>query len=221
MYDEILAIADMYAEGLTRVQKRREQWMEQYEMLRDHLTDMAKYLNEHARYKQGFYVDTLHAFNEDIKGTSSRMPSITFRSGEMPMMVTFRNAMGEKKNFAEEGFSISFNPTITGQIVVMLEPHYSDLDKEMPEPINLAIVEEPGLITTAVADEIITRGMKIAHYSSFTGMGQIPDDAEQVENAITKRNPIGFRRHDTTEKVEQIHAAANTGNPPGDGMQGQ
>ncbi len=172
-------------------------------MLKDHLKKVAQYLNDNARYKQGFYVDTMHAFNEEIKGTSSRMPSVTFRSGAMPMLVTFRNSMGEKKAYTEEGFSISFTPTITGQIIVILQPHYSDLDKEPPGYDTLAVIDEPAQITEPVIDEIVARGIEMAFYSSFTGMSATPaDENARGENNLNKRNAIGFKRHDTTEKVE-------------------
>lgn len=202
MLDEILKIANQYDEGLAIVQSRREHWLEKYIVLRDHLKELAQYLNDNARYKQGFFVDTLHAFNEAIKGTSNRMPSVSFRSGAMPMLVTFRNSMGEKSSYSEEGFIISFTPTITGQIVVLLQPHYSELDNERPGYSTLAIIEEPGQITTAIVDEIIARGMEAAYYSSFTGMGQPPQDEEQNESKPLPRNPIGFKRYDTTEKIK-------------------
>jgi hypothetical protein len=202
MFDEILKVANRYDEGLTHVRTRREQWLDKYEMLRDHLKKIADHLNENAQYKQGFFVDTLRAYNEDINGTSSRMPSVTFRSGSMPMLVTFRNSMGEKKAYTEEGFSISFNPTITGQVVVLLQPHYSDLDKEQPELSMLAAINDPAEITEIVIDSIIAKGMEVAFYSSFTGMDQNPQEETETENSINKRNQIGFRRHDTTEKIE-------------------
>ncbi len=202
MFDEILNTANLYDEGAARVKARRDQWLDKYEMLRDHLKAIAQYLNDNARYKQGFFVDTLHAYNEDINGTSARLPSVTFRSGAMPMLVTFRNSMGEKKSYTEEGFSISFNPVITGQVLVLLHPHYSDLDKDQPELLLIATIAEPGQITVQVIDEIIAKGMEAAFYSSFTGMDQNPEDENQSANTSSKRNQIGFKRHDTTEKVE-------------------
>lgn len=198
MFEDILNVANMYGDGLERVKQRRDQWMDKYEMIRDHLKEMAHYLNEHANYKQGFFVDTLHAFNEDIKGTSARMPSLTFRSGAMPMLVTFRNAMGEKKAYSEEGFNISFNPTITGEIVVLLQPHYSDLDKDLPPLVNLAVYPDPSVLTTKEVDALVARGMEEAFYSSFTGMGS----EQQQDQQPQQRTLIGFRRHDTTEKIQ-------------------
>ncbi len=201
MFENILKVADQYDEGLAQVKNRREQWLEKYEMVRDHLKNMAAYLNQHAKYKQGFFVDTLFAYNEDIMGTNSRLPSITFRTGSMPMLVTFRNSMGEKKAYTEEGFSVSFTPSITGQIVAFLQPHYSSLDKEPPEIATLALINKPGELTPAVVEEIITKGMEVAFQSSFTAMGSTPEEEENNEKKIAKRNPIGFRKHDTTEKV--------------------
>lgn len=203
MFDRILKVADRYDEGLIKVQRRREQWMSKYEMVKEHLKVVAQHLNEHTRYKQGFFVDTMHAFNEEIKGTSSRMPSVMFRSGAMPMLVTFRNSMGEKKTYSEEGFSIAFTPTITGQIVVMLQPHFSDLDAEQPEMVNLAIINDPAQLSEAIIDEVIARGMELAYYSSFTGMTDVPaDESAPAENSLNKRNVIGFKRYETTEKME-------------------
>lgn len=197
MFDEILRVANLYEVGLERVKKRHDQWIDKYEMIRDHLKEVANYLNANAPYKQGFFVDTLHAFNEDIKGTSARMPSVSFRSGAMPMLVTFRNAMGEKKTYSEEGFSISFNPTITGEIVVLLQPHYSDLDKELPPLVTLAVFPDPSQLNINLVDEIIAKGMEEAYYTSFTGMGA----EQQQDQQPQQRTLIGFRRHDTTEKI--------------------
>lgn len=207
MLDNILQIANQYARGLENVEQRREQWLGKYVELRDHLKEIAEYLNANATYKQGFFVDTLHAFNEDINGTSSKMPSVTFRSGEMPMQVTFRNSMGEKKSFFESGFHISFNPTITGQIIVMLEPHQSALNAE-PLPYNtLAVINNPSQLTMEITDAIIARGIEAAFYSSFTGMSEQPNitgsenDNQQLPSS-TQRNPIGFKRYETTEKIK-------------------
>lgn len=200
MFDNVLKIADQYADGLTRVESRRKHWLDNHVLLRDHLKNLADYLNQNTKYKQGFFVDLLHAFNEDIRGTSARMPSVTFRSGSMPMDVTFRNSIGEKKTYREEGFRISFTPTITGQIIVLLQPHYSNLDNEEPEYSVLAVINEPEQLTKDIVDEIIAKGMGMAYYTSYTGMGDNQDDEAESEKAFT-RNPIGFKRYDTTEKI--------------------
>lgn len=202
MFDDILKAANLYDEGAIAVKRRRDEWLEKYVSLREHLKEVAIYLNENARYKQGFFVDTLHAFNEDIKGTSARMPSIAFRSGEMPMHVTFRNTMGEKKAYTEEGFTISFTPIITGQILVLLQPHYSELDKEHPEYATLAMINEPAHITDEVIDNIVAKGIEAAFYSSYTGMGLIQSDGTDREAPLPPRNPIGFKRYDTTQKIK-------------------
>jgi len=202
MNDNLLRVANLYATGLQDVLKRRDHWLEQYVALRDHLKEIATYLNTNALYKQGFYVDTLHAFNEDINGTSSKLPSVSFRSGEMPMLVTFRNSMGEKRSFQEEGFHISFNPTITGQVLVLLESHQSDLNKT-PLPVNtLAIIDDTAELTTDVIDALIARGMEAAFYTSFTGMAAPTKRTGSEEEPLTPRNPIGFKRYETTEKIK-------------------
>jgi hypothetical protein len=199
MSDSLLNAADLYAKGLQRVESRRQQWIDKHTELRDHLAKVAEFLNEHSKYKQGFFVDTLLAFNEDMNGTSTKMPSVSFRSGPMPMLVTFRNTMGEKKTLMEEGFHISFNPTITGQIVVLLLPHQSELNKEPLPYSTLAVINEPEKLSMDYADELIEEGIEAAFYTSFTGMGEQQEDNRQP---VYERHPIGFRIHETTEKVK-------------------
>lgn len=204
MMKDLLDVANMYARGLENVEAKRDQWLKKYIELRDHLKEVADYLNSNALYRQGFFVDTLHAFSEDINGTSSKMPSVTFRSGEMPMLVTFRNSMGEKKSFVEDGFHISFNPTITGQIVVLLLPHHSELNKQEVQYTTLAVINDPKELSTDIIDQIIARGMETAFYTSFTGMAEQPVENGQEGNipSLAERNPIGFKRYETTEKVK-------------------
>ncbi|GAA4469396.1 hypothetical protein GCM10023093_28820 [Nemorincola caseinilytica] len=200
MFDEILNWANRYDEGLAHVHSRQDQWLAGHERVRDHLKAIADHLNQNARYRQGFFVDTLHAFNEGMRGTNTRMPSLEFRSGPMPMPITFRNSIGEKMTYEEEGFSISFTPTITGEILVLLQPHTSDLEQDPPELVTLGVIREPGQLTNPVIEQLIARGMEIAFYGSFTGMGEQPHLIDQDDMAL-KRNPIGFKRHDTTEKI--------------------
>lgn len=201
MLKEILNISNQYAEGAKKVQRRRDEWLAKYPELKNHLKDIADYLNANTTYQQGFFVDSLHAFNEDIKGTSSKMPSVSFRSGEMPMLVTFKNSMGEKKGYVEEGFHITFNPTITGEIVVLLLPHQSDLNEEPPPYTTLAIIDDPIELTMDLAEQIIKTGMEIAQKSSFTGMSVRTDDEEDIPQ-VRQTNPIGFKRYETTEKIK-------------------
>ncbi len=94
MFDNILGIANKYAEGLQHVQERRTQWLQKHKDLKEQLKQIADHLNANTTYPQGFFVDTLHAYNEDTHGTCADMPSITFRSGDMPMMVTFKKSSG-------------------------------------------------------------------------------------------------------------------------------
>jgi hypothetical protein len=207
MLNDILKIANLYDSGLKHVQARRDQWIKKHVELREHLKEVADFLNANAAYKQGFFIDTLHAFNEDNGGTCAEMPSITFRSGSMPMLVSFKNAMGERKEYNEEGFRITFTPTITGQLIVLLFPHVSDINKVAnPQYATLSVIDEPAQLTMDIADQIILKGMQGAFYSSFTGMGE-PGEAEEPEDGqptplqIPKHNPIGFKRYETTEKV--------------------
>lgn len=204
MLKDILKTANLYTEGLNQVEARRDQWMIKFKELRDHLKEVATYLNENATYKQGFYVDTMHAYMEDIGGTCSEMSSVTFRSGAMPMLVKFRNSMGERKEFMEEGFRISFNPTVTGQIMVLLYPHNSVLNQEPPQYLSLAYLDEPAKLTMEIADRIISKGMEAAYYTSFTGIARQAEGADEkqdMEQNAPKYNPIGFKHYETTEKV--------------------
>jgi len=204
MLNEILQIANLYDTGLKHVQSRRDQWLKKHTELRDHLKEIADFLNTNAAYKQGFFVDTLHAFNEDTGGTCAEMPSITFRTGNMPMLVSFKNGMGERKEYNEDGFRITFTPTITGQLIVLLFPHTSDINKTVtPQYATLSVIDEPDQQTMDIADQIILKGMEGAFYSSFTGMGEPGKaDEEQVTPLQAPRhNPIGFKRYETTEKV--------------------
>jgi hypothetical protein len=203
MFDNILNAANLYADGVKTVQDRRAQWIQKHDEIKKHLTEVATFLNGNAAYKQGFFVDDLHAFNEENNGTCADMPSLTFRSGEMPMLVMFRNSMGEKKEYHEKGFQISFMPTITGQVIVLLYPHQSDLSKPATPYTTLAIVDEPGNITLDVIDEIIAKGIEMAYYTSFTGMGTqtaTEEEQEQPAQAPHAHSPIGFKRYETTEK---------------------
>jgi hypothetical protein len=203
MLNDILNIANMYAEGVKHVQDRRAQWLLKHKDLKEHLKEIADNLNANAAYKQGFFIDTLHAFNEDTNGTCADMPSISFRSGEMPMLVTFRNSMGERKEYMEQGFHITFNPMITGQILVLLFPHYSDLNKTPPPYTTLAIIDEPGQMTPESIDQIIISGMHAAFYSSFTGISETQQENEQNDSKPPHQQyPIGFKRYETTEKVK-------------------
>jgi len=203
MLTDILNAANLYATGAKQVQDRRDQWLVKHKELKDHLTEIATYLNANATYKQGFFVDVLHAFDEEMKGTSAAIPSLTLRSGPMPMMVLFKNNMGEKKDYMEEGFHLTFAPTITGQIVVLLLPHQNALNKTELQYTTLSIIDEPGKLTMDMADQIIAQGIEVAYYSSFTGMSNQPaDENQQPDQSTQQRNPIGFKLHETTEKVQ-------------------
>jgi hypothetical protein len=203
MLDDILSMANKYAEGVKRVLDRRDQWFKKHQELKDHLTQIADYLNANAAYKQGFFVDTLHAFNEDMNGTCADIPSVALRSGEMPMLVQFHNNMGEKKEFIEQGFSVTFNPIITGQVIVLLTPHQSDLNPEKPVYTTLAIIDEPGQLTMDIAEQLLARGIEIAYHSSFTGISDRPEQKEEEElHPPLQHNPIGFRRYETTQKIK-------------------
>ncbi len=202
MTENILNVANKYADGLSEVRERRSQWMAQHKEVRNRLKQIAEYLNQEARYQPGFFVDTNHAFNEDINGTCADLPSLTFRSGEMPMEISFRNASGGKKEYLEEGFRITFSPVITGQVVILLQPHYNTLSAEKPGYFNLAIIDAPLAMTPEFIDQVIARGMEIAYYSSFTGLADKQKKAMEETQVQHEHTPIGFKRYESTEKVK-------------------
>jgi hypothetical protein len=202
MINDILNSANLYATGLAKVTGRREQWQQKQPELKKHLTEIATYLNENSTYKQGFFVDTLHAFDEAINGTCEAMASFTLRSGAMPLQVLFRNTMGEKKEYQEQGFHITFIPTITGQVIVLLLPHQNDLNKAETKYITLSVIDEPAKLTMDHVDQIVAKGIELAYYSSFTGMSDQPIENDANRSlASHEHSPIGFKLHETTEKV--------------------
>ncbi len=202
MLENILNAANKYADGLKNVMDRRTQWLASHKTVHDHLLEIAKYLNEKALYNPGFYVDTNHAFNEEINGTCAAMPSLTFRSGAMPLNIVFKNAGGDKREYVEEGFHITFTPTIIGQIVVLLAPHYSSLSTEKPGYLDLAVIENPAALTAEVIQQIIGRGIEIAFYSSFTGMVEQQQKLNSEDQKKFEHTPIGFKRYESSEKVK-------------------
>lgn len=202
MTNDILNAANKYTEGLKNVETRRRKWIEKSKEVKEHLKLVAKWLNENATYKQGFYVDGFHAFNEEIDGTCADMPGITFRSGSMTMAIEFRNAMGDKKEYIEKGFRLMFNPVITGHIAVLLYPHHNELNDNEAQYITLLVIDNSDLLTTDELDKIVAKALEVAFYSSFTGMSEPrPALAEPSNLQIPKHNTVGFKRFDTTEKV--------------------
>src|ERR1700741_3498433 len=82
MLTDILNAANRYTDGIDKVKKRRADWVKKHAELKVHLKEIAGHLNDKSTYKQGFFVDTLHAFNEETNGVCNELPSITFRSGD-------------------------------------------------------------------------------------------------------------------------------------------
>ena len=201
MLDNILQISNRYATGLEHVMRRRTEWIEKHEEVHNHLKEIADFLNEKSTYKQPFYVDKSHAFNEDINGTCKQIPSVTFRAGSMPMHVTFKNNAGDLKDYEEEGFRITFSPTITGQIIVLIHPHFSNLDAEVPQFRTMAVINEPNQINNEILEQIIEKGMELAFFTSFTGLAEArPSDGTQGQY---HPNPIGFKKYESTENRNQ------------------
>ena len=199
--DEILKVSDLYATGLEHVQARRKQWLDIYKDVREHMKEIANYLNENSKYKQNFFVDTNRAFNEEINGSCAEVPSLTFRSGAMEQFLTFRNSLGERKEYLEEGFQITLSPTVTGMLVVMLWPHYSEMSEEKPQYVTIAMVENPEALKPELIDKLIAKGMELAFYSSYTGMVELQDKEMSQSQMKYQHAPIGFKRYETTEKA--------------------
>lgn len=197
MLKNILDAANKYAEGLKHVQHRREIWAKSSEELKTQLKEIADYLNKNSQSKIGFFVDSYYAFDETINGACIEMPSITFRSGDVPMDLTFRNDDGNTIAYAEKGFQITFNPSPTGEIVVWLVPHHNNLQTEQePKYTTLMIIEDLDNFTPQMVEDIIEQGIEVAFYSSFAGITEIKDQAS------ASYAPIGFRRYETTEQKD-------------------
>lgn len=199
--DKILEIANRYAEGLKEVEERRANWLESYKKVREHLLAIAANLNEKADYKPGFFVDINHAYNEEINGTCAKLPSLTLRSGDMPMNVSFKNAGGAHKEYIEEGFYIIFTPTLTGQILVLLQPHYAS-GSERPEYTNIAVVDNPGQLTNDVIEQLVARAIEEAFYTSFTGLVALQHKEMEESQKQYRPAPIGFKRYESSEKIK-------------------
>jgi len=202
MNNNILMAANMYAAGLKNIEARRAHWLDVHKQIREQLMQIAAELNQATDYKQNFNVDVNHAYNEEINGTCAQLPSLTLRTGSMPMNVTFKNASGETKEYAEQGFHLTFTPTIAGEILIMLLPHYSDLSGEAPKYATLAAIDDPLTITPDMVETIVARGIEMAFYSSFTGMVELQKKEEVEEQKQYEHTPIGFKRYDSTEKVK-------------------
>ena len=207
--DNILNAANLYAKGLQEVLDRRKQWLEKYKEVQARMKQVAQELNANAEYKQNFYVDVNHAFNEETSGTCENLPSLTFRSGEMPLMLIFKNAMNDKKEYMESGFHITLTPTVTGEILIMLLPHHTSLTTEKAEYINLGMVENPASLSMEMVNDILAKGIEMAFYSSFTGAvalqrrSVVTDQrAQEQQQQPQQYQPIGFKRHESTEKVK-------------------
>ena len=201
-FENILAVVDSYAEGLKKVMSRRGHWLEKHKEVRDHLKEIATFLAEKSAYKPGFFVDVNHAYNEPSNGTCASLPSLTLRSGPMSLDVTFKNASGEKKEYMEEGFHLTLTPTITGQILILLLPHYSILFTERPEYMTLAVIDDPAMLTPDAVDQIVEKAINTAFYSSFTGMAELRHREADGGQKQYQHAPIGFKRYESTEKVK-------------------
>jgi len=200
MMTDILKVANMYADGIKQVMDRREKWIQKATEVKEYMSKIATYLNENAAYKPGYYVDTFYAFDDKTSGTCVEMPSITFRSGDIPMSLTFRNKDGNTISYAEKGFQITFNPTPTGEVAVMLFPHHSDFYKTEQPYFTLMIIDNLDDLTPDHIDDILIKAMQDAFYTSFTGMAETNNDVGEMTTKTY--TPIGFKRFETTEKAK-------------------
>jgi len=204
MDSKLLEIANRYALGLQRVQKRKESWTSKHTEIKEHLTAVASELNSQAGYKQGFFVDSMHAFDEEIHASCAELQSLVFRSGDMPMHVSFCNDKGEKKDLVEHGFQVTFTPSVTGEIFIFFTPHSSDLNTSSPAVAPLGIFNDPSAITPEHVDTLLAKAMEMAFFTSFTGVAEQLDEAEKPHKTVNipHHNPIGFKRYETTEKAK-------------------
>jgi hypothetical protein len=197
--EEILKAANLYATGLAEVKKRRTAWLNNHKAVRQYLVDIAHYLNANAAYKQQFSVHTNRAFHEAIRGSCAEVPSITFKSDDMPQYISFRNTEGERAEFLESGFELTFSPTLTGQIVILLLPHHNPLNEASIEYVTLAVIDEPGAIDQDAINQIVAKAIEMAYYTSFTGMIDLEEQEMNAAQKQMKRTPIGFKRYETNE----------------------
>ncbi|HXS37459.1 MAG TPA: hypothetical protein VN721_12215 [Flavipsychrobacter sp.] len=190
--DTVLDLANKYAEGLKKVEERRAKWLKKSEEIKSYLTKVASDLNEKADYKPGYYVDIYYPYSEEIKGHCFHMPSIGFRSGNTPIGIVFENESGSTMVYSEKGFQIIFNPVLTGQIIVGLNPHINDFIKSEPQFTTITVVDDPDQLTNEEINRILLDAMEQAYYSSYTGLAE-------TDGEIKSHAPIGFKKFETTE----------------------
>ncbi len=191
----ILDAANKYAVGLKNVQARREAWIKKSEEVKAQLKEIADYLNKNSQSKIGYYVDSYYAFDETINGACIEMPSVTFRSGDIAMDLTFRNDDGNVISYTEKGFQITFNPSPTGEIVIWLLPHHNNLQSQPPQYLTIAIIDDVSGLNRDAIEDVVSKGMEAAFYSSFTGI-------TEAKNQPHPYSPIGFKRFETTQPQE-------------------
>jgi hypothetical protein len=191
MSKKITAIVNKYAEGIEHVERRREDWLQKAKEVKSVLKRIAEELETEAKYKPGFHVDELHAYDDEINGTCVKMPSITFKCGNMSMGITFNNSVNGEKEYVEKGFMIGFYPAITGLVYVMLYLHKNDFQAQATPPVNLMVINEPKDLSESAIENIVAQGVEIAFHSSYAGISEQSEEPEYT--------PIGFRKRDSTE----------------------
>ncbi|MEI8278593.1 MAG: hypothetical protein WCG87_02450 [Bacteroidota bacterium] len=191
--DNLLKAANKYAEGLKHVERRRATWQIISKELKGILLEIADHLNSTAEYKPGYYVDLSHAYDDEINGTCVQMPLVTFRSGNMPMGMSFNSSVNGIKEYTEKGFKIGFYPAVTGLIFVMLHLHHNDFQPEELPPASLMVIDDPNELSKELVQELIAQGIETAYQSSYTGIS---------EHQEPTYSPIGFKMHDTTEPTQ-------------------
>ena len=201
--EQILQAANKYSEGLNAVLKRRKDWLDHYKTVRERLQKIAEYLNTNSSYKQHFVVHTHRAYNDSIEGSCTEVSALVFKSGEMSQHLTFRNAIGEHAEYVEGGFELTFSPSITGQIVLMMLPHTGTMNIHKREQQVVAIIDNPMSLTHDLIDDIVTKALMAAFHTSFTGMAEQNEEMMTEQAKIQQRTPIGFRRNDHSHESQK------------------
>ncbi|MFI5384262.1 MAG: hypothetical protein ACHQXK_08535 [Methanosarcina thermophila] len=162
-------------------------------------------------YKPGYYVDKAYAFDEKVNGTCVQMPAVTFRSGDVPVNMHFKDSDGKVTEYTEKGFQITFSPTPTGEIAVLLFPHHSELHQTETPYTMLMLINDLDTLTIELVDDIVSEGMEAAFYTSYVGMGEANKVQEQEhDQQRSGYSPIGFKRYHTTQPTILPGIAAAT-----------
>ena len=187
MIEQILQAANRYADGVNAVEQRRHAWAQKAIEVEKHLKEIADYLNTNAAYKANYHTEVQHAYDEHSDGSCIAMPAVILGSGKMPMLLVFEDKDKKKKEIFESGFELSFNPSVTGQIIVQLIPHHNELQQQPPMPVVLEIIDDVSKITNEDLDALVINALTA--------------EAERYNKET--RTPIGFRMHELPQTIGQ------------------